>query len=200
MFKAELRKLRVQKNLTQEELAQKMELSKSAISMYENGNRVPTLALLKKFAEFFEVDLDSLAGTPAAKNIIPLPKTKKIPLLGSIACGTPILAQENIDDMISMPDGLNADFALYCKGDSMTGARIYDGDIVYIRQQPDVENGEIAAVLIDDEATLKRVYKYPSKIVLNAENPSFEPLVFTGSELEQLRILGKAVAFLSGVR
>ena len=102
----------------------------------------------------------------------------------------------------SVSDDIDADFCLRAKGDSMTGARIYDGDIVFIRRQPTVENGEIAAVIIDNEATLKRVYFYKDKdkLVLSPENPAFEPLVYIGSELEEIRILGKAVAFQSIVR
>lgn len=138
---------------------------------------------------------------PAAGNIIPLPKTYTVPLLGLIACGDPILAEQNIIDQVPVPENVKgADFALQCKGDSMIGARIYDGDIVYIRQQPTVDNGQIAAILIDDEATLKRVYCYPGKLVLNPENPAYPPLVYSGPELENIRILGLAVAFLSRVK
>ena len=99
-----------------------------------------------------------------------------------------------------MPEYIQADFALRCKGDSMIGARILDGDIVYIRQQPDVDDGEIAAVLIDNEATLKRVYKMPGRLQLRAENPAFLPINLEGDELETVRILGKAVAFKSSVK
>lgn len=133
-------------------------------------------------------------------NISPLPKHKKLPMLGTIACGEPIFAEENIDGYISCPDNIDADFCLRCKGDSMIGARIQDGDIVYIRQQPDVENGEIAAVLIDNEATLKRVYKKSESIILQPENPAYEPLIFVREEMNNIRILGKAVCFLSRVR
>ena len=137
-------------------------------------------------------------GTP--DNIIPLPKMKKIPLLGTIACGEPILATENIEALINADENLNADFALRCKGDSMINARIFDGDIVYIREQPDVEDGEIAAVLIGEEATLKRVYKYPTKVVLRPENPLYDDMIYSKEEMNEVRILGKAVAFLSAVR
>ena len=142
----------------------------------------------------------TLHSVSKIENLIPLPKTKKVPLVGTIACGTPITAVENIEDYIDMSEDVRADFALRCKGDSMINARIFDGDIVYIRQQPDVENGEIAAVLIDDEATLKRVFKHKDSLELRAENPTFPPLYYEGSELETIRILGKAVAFLSEVR
>lgn len=130
-------------------------------------------------------------------NIMPMPKTYKIPLLGTIACGEPILAAENIEDEVEIPEHIHADFALRCKGDSMINARIHDGDIVYIRQQPAVNNGEIAAVLIGDEATLKRVYVHSDHVVLQPENPSFDPLVYFGEAMEQIRILGKAVGFTS---
>ena len=125
---------------------------------------------------------------------------RKIPLLGSIACGAPIFAEENVEEYLVCPPRVNADFCLYCKGESMIGARINDGDIVYIHSQNDVENGEIAAVLIEDEATLKRVYKDRDKLMLKPENPAFTPFVYVGEEMSQIKILGKAVAFLSGVR
>ena len=124
----------------------------------------------------------------------------KVPLLGSIACGSPIFAEENIEEYLACPPSVSADFCLYCKGDSMIGARINDGDIVYIHSQSDVENGEIAAVLVEDEATLKRVYKQSGKLILKPENADYEPFVYVGEEMSRIKILGKAVAFLSGVR
>lgn len=148
----------------------------------------------------YEKELVALYNSEKIDNLLPLPKTKKVPLVGTIACGEPITAVENIEDYISMPENVHADFCLRCKGDSMINARIFDGDIVYIRQQPDVENGEIAAVLIENEATLKRVFKHKDSLELRAENPTFSPMYYEGAELEGIRILGKAVAFLSGVR
>ena len=133
-------------------------------------------------------------------NVIQMPVMRKIPLVGSIACGTPILAEENLDGDVEAPDHVRADFALRCKGDSMINARIFDGDIVYIRQQESVEHGEIAAVLIGDEATLKRVYMYDDCISLEAENPQYKPMVYRGEEMNNIRILGKAVAFTSVIR
>ena len=122
---------------------------------------------------------------------------KRVPIVGSIACGKPIYAEEQYGEYVLCD--VDADFALYCKGDSMVGARIHDGDLVFIRKQANVENGEIAAVVIDDDATLKRVYFYPAqqKLVLSPENPSYEPLVFIGEELDTIHVLGKAVAFQS---
>lgn len=133
------------------------------------------------------------------ENIIPMPNMVKVPLLGTIACGEPILADENIESYLNMPDNIKGTFALRCKGDSMINARIFDGDIVFIREQPDVENGEIAAVLIDNEATLKRVFKYDNRLELRAENPTFKSLNYEGEQLADIRILGKAVGFLSTI-
>ena len=140
------------------------------------------------------------ASIPTATNIIPFPEMRKVPLIGSIACGAPILAEEHIEDYVDIPKRVAADFALTCKGDSMINARIFDGDIVYIRQQDSVDNGQIAAVLIDSEATLKRVKLYEDHISLEPENPQYRPIVLWGEEMNSVRIIGKAVAFTSAIR
>ena len=134
-------------------------------------------------------------------NISPLPQTNKKPRLGVIACGEPITAEENIDDYDEVPEDIKCDFTLLCKGDSMINARINDGDIVYIRQQDEVNNGEIAACLVDGEfeteATLKRYFRYDDKIVLQAENPMYPPFVYVNEEMNKVHIIGKAVGFTS---
>lgn len=166
---------------------------------------------LSKIADYYDVTVDYLLGKTekSADNVDALGKFgifpisyKKFRVLGEIACGEPIYADEDRETVILANSNIDADFCLYAKGDSMIGARIMDGDIVFIKQCSMVQNGEIAAVIIEDEATLKRVYYYPekTKIVLNAENPKYEPLVYIGEELESVRILGKAVAFQSAVR
>lgn len=157
---------------------------------------------LRKIANYLGVsDEYLLTGEEAPlANILPMPETRKIPLLGAIACGEPILAVENIEDYVNIPKQLAGDFALRCKGDSMINARIFDGDLVYIRQQDTVDSGQIAAVLIGSEATLKRVLIYPDHIVLEPENPMYKPLAFWHEEMNEIRILGKAVAFTSAVR
>ena len=96
-------------------------------------------------------------------------------------------------------DDISADFCLVAKGDSMSGARIYDGDVVFIKKQPIVENGEIAAVIIDNEATLKRWFYYPEnqKLILSPANDKYEPFVYVGDELNDIRCLGRAVCFMS---
>lgn len=136
----------------------------------------------------------------AYKNIEAIPQTKEVPIIGEIACGQPVLAGENYDGTACIDKSIDADFALRCKGDSMINARIFNGDLVFIKQQSAVENGEIAAVLIDGEATLKRVYLYKDRIELRPENPTFPVLNYEGHALQEVRILGKAVAFLSMVR
>lgn len=128
-----------------------------------------------------------------------MPRMSSVPIIGEIACGVPILAEENIEEYVDLPEHIRADFALRCKGDSMTGARINDGDIVYIRQQPTVANGEIAAVRIENEATLKRVYRNGGTVILQPENPAYSPMAFTGDALNDVAILGKAVAFTSKI-
>lgn len=135
------------------------------------------------------------------KGILPI-TTRRIPLLGKVSCGKPIYADEDRESYIMAGTDINADFCLQAVGDSMIGAKISDGDIVFCRQQDIVNNGEIAVVLINDEATLKRVYYYPEKqkLVLQAENPKYEPFVYIGAELNEIRILGKAVAYQSDVR
>lgn len=186
------------------ELGHILGLAESTISQYETGKRDPDYETLLKLGEFFGVSVGYILCAEDApsytSNIMPMPKMNQVPLLGSIACGEPILAEENIEGMVDMPERVAADFALRCKGDSMINARIFDGDVVYIRQQPQVNDGEIAAVLVDDEATLKRVRLYPDHVSLEPENPQYRPLVYWGEDMAAVRIIGKAVAFTSTVR
>ena len=128
--------------------------------------------------------------------------TKRFPVLGDIACGKPIMANEEKELYVEAGTTIDADFCLRAKGDSMIGARIYDGDIVFIRKQEMVDNGDIAAVIIEDEASLKRVNYFPEKnlLILKAENAKYEDMVYTGEELNHIRILGRAVAFQSDIR
>lgn len=186
-------------------------IEKSTVTRWSRGSK-PNKATQIKIADYFGISVSELMpGLPVLKNssspffgdelnILSMPKMNAVPLVGSIACGTPILAEENIESTVDLPEHIKADFALRCKGDSMINARIYDGDIVYIRQQPTVEDGQIAAVLIDDEATLKRVHLYPDHIVLEPENPLYRPIVKWEEEMNSVKVLGLAVAFTSIVR
>ncbi len=189
-----------------EYIASVLGVSIATVYRYENGEieKLPG-SVLEPLAKILQTTPAYLMGwedsSPATpKNIIPMPEMRKVPLIGNIACGTPILAQENLEGEVDIPDHIRADFALRCKGDSMINARIFDGDIVYIRQQEEVQNGEIAAVLIEDEATLKRIHLFEDHIILAPENPTYRPLSYWGEQMNTIRILGKAVAFTSAVR
>lgn len=196
-----LRYLRKQDNITQQQLADSIGVAKSTISMYESGQREPDFETLEALADYFNIEMSTFfPGSSPIPGIMPLPANKSYPLLGNIACGTPILAEENIAEWVQFPGEITADFCLRCRGDSMVDARIQDGDIVFIRQQPEVDNGQIAAVLIEEEATLKRVYRSEDTLTLVAANSKYPPIVYTGGQLAQVRIIGKAVAFLSGVK
>lgn len=206
-----LKQLRKELNKSMADVARDLNIPYTTYVNYEKEAREPNSETLIALADYFHCSVDFLIcrsderintnkiDISNIKNIEPLPKMKKVPLLGTIACGEPILAEENIEDYINMPEDTKGTFALRCKGDSMINARIFDGDIVYIREQPDVENGEIAAVLIDNEATLKRVYKYENRIELRPENPTFKVLNYENEELNNIRIIGKAVGFYSRV-
>ncbi len=201
-----LKTLRRAKKITLDELALAVGTSKQTIHRYENGiiSNIPPEKVERLAAALDTTPSElmgwSKPGIPKYENIVPL-KTKKLPILGEIACGEPIYAREEYESFAAADARLDADFCLKANGDSMTGARIFDGDTVFIRSQESVDNGEIAAVIINDEATLKRVYFYPeeSKLILTPENPKYAPLVFMGAELDQIKIIGKAVAFQSAV-
>ncbi len=212
---------RQENHLSQRQFAAACGLSNGYISMLERGINpntnqpiIPTLPALKKLADCMGTTVEGILSRvddmpvsltaddppPLHSNIIPMPSTYKVPLVGTIACGQPILAVESADELVDVPEYVRADFALRCKGDSMINARIFDGDIVYIHSQPEVESGQIAAVRIGEEATLKKVYYTGSRLVLRAANPLYEDMEYDGPALEEVEILGKAVAFTSVIR
>lgn len=203
-----LKKLRKQSGISLKILGKALGVSESTVSLYENNKRQPDNDMLRKIADYFNVSTDYLLGLSKSKNInsifdidgiFPIPEASKIPIIGTIACGKPITAIECADEYINVYNSVPADFALRCKGDSMINARICDGDIVFIRAQPTVENGEIAAVLISNEVTLKKFYKLPDYIELRAENPRYSPILIPKKDDEEIRILGKVVAFYSAM-
>ena len=186
------------------DLSKKTKVAEGTISCYINGRYEAKQNRVQVFAEALDVNPAWLMGydvpmeaersqpapapRPIPKGFEPMPKMTKIPLVGSIACGTPILAQQNIEK-------IRCDFSLTCHGDSMEGAGIHDRDVVYIRIQPEVENGEIAAVRIGEEATLKRVYYQNGTLTLMPANAAYAPMVYTGPELNDVQIEGKAVGW-----
>ena len=203
-----IRQVRQEQDVTQQELADYIGVSKQAVYKYENNivTNIPT-DKVDAIAKRLKVSPAYLMGweeqptpkptspTPIPPGFEPMPKMKKIPLIGSIACGDPITAEQNIEKMVDVPESIRCDFSLTCHGDSMVDAGIHDKDVVYIRIQPVVENGEIAAVRIDGEATLKRVYYNPGTLTLMPANPAYAPMVYTGSQLEEVHIEGKAVGW-----
>lgn len=212
-FEDMLKFLRKQRGMSQLELSEVLGVGKSTISMYENGQRKPSFEVLEEIADFFNVDMDYLLGKSTCKNryqekevslapnLLPAPNFVRKPRLGRVACGQPILAEEHIEDYDLVPSDIKCDFTLVCKGDSMINARIFDGDIVCVRQQEEVENGEIAVVMVDeDEATLKRFYRYDDHIELRAENPSFRDKAFWDEDMARVRVLGRATHCIAPIK
>ena len=203
-FSQKLQQIRKSRNLSQTKFAELTGSSKQSISFYESDLRSPKIPFVMRVSDAFNIPLEFLVNDnlEIPDNALLTPATNLIPLIGTIACGTPILAEQNIEGSFPAPDFIHADFCLRCKGDSMIGARVLDGDIAYIRLQEDVTDGEIAAVLIDDEATLKRVRHLPGGMIqLLAENPAYPPMYLGGAdETRSVRIIGKAVYFLSRLR
>ena len=199
--------------ISQEELAKKLKYkNKSSIAKIETGiNDIPQSKVIE-FANALETSVAFLMGwieteefntnTTSVKNIYPI-QLKRFPMLGEIACGIPKYANEDRKSYVMEGADIKADFCLRAKGDSMINARINDGDIVFIRKQEIVNNGEIAAVVVnsDDEATLKRLYYYKehSMLILRPENPKYKDLIFQNEEINDVHILGKAIAFQSDV-
>ena len=201
-----IKALRKKCGMTLEELAAAVGTSRQNIHRYENGTvtnippaRIEAIATALGTAPAALYGWEDSSVRDLGGEHIPV---KRLPILGKIACGEPILASEERAGYVLAEGNIDADFVLRASGDSMTGARIYDGDLVFIRRQSTVDNGEVAAVIISDEATLKRVYYYPEeeKLILSPENPKYAPLVYIKDELSEVKILGKAVAFQSVVR
>lgn len=204
-----IKDLRISQNLTLEQVANEVGVGKSTVRKWETGMianmRRDKIASLAKALHTTPAYLMGWIDEPhreiTVDNLFRI-ETKQFPLLGNIACGEPIFAEQNFEAYVEAGANVHADFCLRAKGDSMIGARIQDGDIVFIKKQEMVDDGEIAAVLIEDEATLKRVYYDEEAGVLQlfAENPQYKTMRFSGEELDHIRIIGKAVAFQSDIK
>ena len=184
------------------EVCHDLGISYTTFTDWVKGKTYPRIDKIELLADYFRIskaDLVEDHPIPSFPNITPIAR-KSFPLFDGIAAGEPRLMPDGVTLYVDATVDVQADYVLKVHGDSMIGARINDGDYVFIRQQPEVENGEIAAVAIGDEATLKRFYKYGDVVVLRGENPEFKELTFSGEQLTQVRILGKAVAFQSDVR
>lgn len=210
-----IKEYRREHGYSMDQFAKMSGLSKAYISILErnvnpvnNKPVIPSLETIKAVAQAINMDFnDVIAVLDGNQPVLlkdepeippgfePMPKMKKVPLIGAIACGDPITAMENREGEIDVPEDISCDFALRCKGNSMIGAGIHDGDAVYIRIQPEVENGQIAAVRIGDEATLKRVYLHTDYIELRPENPDYESIIRRREEMNDVHIEGKAVGY-----
>ena len=216
-----LRGYRKEHGLSQRQFAIASNLSNGYISMLEKGINpntlqpiTPTLPVLKKLANGMNTTIEDIFSRvddmpvslvqdeehPLPSNIVPLPKMREWPILGATACGTP-LHRELLDETVLAPDDIKADVVFRCVGDSMINARIFDGDAVFVRTQPEVESGQIAVVRVGDEYTLKRVYVHEDYVELRAENPTYKAIILRGEELSPVNfeVVGMAIAFLSSL-
>lgn len=181
-----------ERGISQNKLAKAAQISQSGLSDIINGVSNPKEVTLRSIADALDCTVAELMGE-TAPGIIQMIKSA-VPIVGEIACGTPITAEQNIEGYADLPEGVRADFALKCKGDSMVPT-FENGDLVLIRQQPDVEEGQIAAVYIRGETTLKHVYHQQGGLLLVADNPKYQPIYVAPSPDEQIIIHGLAVGY-----
>jgi repressor lexA len=198
IFSKNLKMYMDDKDISRTQLAEILDTPYSTLSDWVNGKKYPRIDKIELLANYFGIDKSDLIeekiNIEDIPGAIPMQKGRLIPILGEIACGDPILAQENLDGyFLSDPSIIKGDFILRAQGDSMIDAGINEGDYVFISQTPDVENGAIAAVLIDDETTLKRFYKSDDKIVLQPENSAYSPIIITEEDGKNIKILGQVI-------
>lgn len=193
-----------EKNLTQKELARKVKCAESTISYLRKGERTPSMEMVDRVATALGVSRAELITDrdeehPKPSNLVPMPEMVRLPVVGKIACGTPTLAQENIETYYQAPKEWRANMFLTCQGNSMEPL-IKDGDMVAIREQQDAETDEIVAIMEldggDGFATLKKLKKRPGRIELWPLNPDYEPIVYLKEEINRLQIIGLAVGVI----
>lgn len=190
------------RSMTQTDLHNLTKINKSSISTYLKGeyeakqDKVDLLSRALRVSPAwlmgYDISMDGMStdfDETTLPGYIPISK-RKIPLLGTVAAGEPIFADENIEEYLPVDDTIHADFALHVKGNSMIGANIHDGDIVLVRKQNDVDDGQIGIVLKDDEATMKRVYHGKDHLTLIAENPDYAPIICSAETCSFCKILG----------
>ena len=208
IFSNNLRRLIDASGKTQKDIADAIGVSQQIMNVWARGKAIPRMGKIQRLADYFGIEKSQLIdeqpeepSIPSYSNIFPLQRAR-VPLPGPIACGEPIFCNEDRESYVEAGTDVRADFCLKARGDSMTGARIMDGDIVFIQKDAELVSGQIYAVAIDDEATLKRVYydEATQELRLLAENPKYPTMVYTGEKLDHVHILGKAIAFQSDVR
>lgn len=208
IFRRNIKRLMQERGVDQARIVGALSVTASTVSDWVNGKKYPRVEAMERLAEFFQCTLFDLTMDPeaesrrpkAASEILPI-VSHRIPLLGTIQCGVPTFAQENFEGYVQAGAQIKADFALRARGDSMTGIGIQDGTIVFIRKQSVVNDGDVAAVILDDDATLKRVRYLPGGMtLLQAENPRYAPIIIGGEgETRSVQVLGKAVAYMGTV-
>lgn len=186
---------------TQKEICKDLGFKEMTFSDWVNAKTYPRIDKIEKIANYFHVQKADLVEEKRKplKNIVPIERCM-VPIIGQIAAGKPILADEHIKAFLPCDTGVHADFGLVVSGDSMIGADIHDGDVVFIRSQPIVDDGQIAAVRIDDDATLKRFYKNPDGCTLVSMNPQYPPMIFNSDNCDSIQIIGLAVAKYSVIK
>ena len=196
-----LKSIRRERGLSQDEMAALLGTTKQVISRYETKQRVPKLSIVSGYAHKLGIPLSMLTGGEPEPEITRENGVRRVPILGGVACGEPIYKPGDGSEYATIEEGVVCDFALIAQGDSMSGDRIRSGDIVFIRKQENVRDGEIAAIALDDELTLKRVRRImgPGGRIaftqLLPSNPAYDPIDIGGEEeTRSVNILGKAVA------
>lgn len=195
-FGDKLKRRRLELGLTLENIGEIVGVSKSTVMKWETGHienmkrdKIALLAKALRVSPLWVMEMEDI------ENAIPY-RTKKVPMLGITAAGEPLMiADQSCEYYVEIDKDIDVDYCLKVKGDSMIDARIHDGDMVFFRQQPEVENGEIAVVAIDNEVTLKRFYKNSKGVILKPENNKYQPRFYTEDDFKEIRVLGKAVFF-----
>ena len=193
MIGENIRYLRKREGYSQQHLARKLNIKQASVSNWESGKTNPDMKSLAQLAQIFNVPMEYFLQDQPHRELDSIRITRNaVPIIGEIACGTPITAEQNIEEYADLPEGCHADFALKCKGDSMEPTFL-DGDLVLIRQTPDFENGQIVAIGIEGEATLKHAYHQGEHIICVSDNPAYAPQTFPAQEVT---IYGLAVGFV----
>lgn len=204
IFSKNLRRYVSDVGKTQVEISSAIGVSPQTFNTWMQGIAIPRMGKIQALSDYFHInksdliedktDLDTIINRHP--DLHPIRKIRSVPILGTIACGTPIWAEENFEGYVGIdPAHMDGEFALICKGDSMVDAEIHDGDIVLMKKVSDVEDGQIAAVLIEDETTLKKVYKKENLLVLQPCNRNYSPIIYSYEEVEDngIQIIGECV-------
>ena len=180
------------------DLCQALGVKYTTLADWVNGKTYPRIDRIEEMAAYFGIEKSDLVEERMPKDAIPYRKrpTQMIPVVGTVSCGTPLLAEDNIEGYheTSLQDITTGEvyFWLHARGDSMINVGIHEGDLLLIRQQHDVDSGDIAVVSINgDDATLKRIIKKDNALILQPENPTYETKIFIGEEMDSVQIRGR---------